>query len=499
LTEALKDKSSQGLAAIVLQCSQQDNQYLLANLHPDNSELLASQGDLTMNHQMEIISGHNPMKVDIITEKRFDLPKRLGGLGLRKQTEVRKRAFVGNLLSILPRMIDYKDDKGIIHKGFMNNTFEHILGIGSFDAGNESTRFDVLIKSGHVLGEQLASCWQDLQTAASGSSSDIPRDGLLSHPVESAGVQNILTPLEIQREDRVKVITKGAQHTLSKQIDESKHKALVDEIHSLPVGDRRKRAFLNSGKLGGQFIGSIPSKGQVIGNTDLIQIYSDHLGLKSPTLSKYEGLLIKGKRLDGFGDLLTTASMTGDGHRTKHDAIKDCLAGIMSANKVKHKVEVYGDFKPFLDEQFVAGETMKTKNGLIPDFKITFQDESPLLAELKTINDCKSRFDLTNENKISGGVTTRQDLIHSEYVKKARMADLKYNHFDNTTGLKGPMELHLETYGKVQGLVLGPRGEGSPDLYRLLNRIANVGAEDCFQRIGLKDADEAKTLVMARI
>ena len=75
-------------------------------------------------------------------------------------------------------------------------------------------------------------------------------------------------------------------------------------------------------------------------------------------------------------------------------------------------VEVYGEFKPFLDQQYVAGETVRTKNGLIPDFKITFQNESPILAELKVINECPSRFNHTNENKTSGGVTDRQELIH---------------------------------------------------------------------------------------
>ena len=47
--------------------------------------------------------------------------------------------------------------------------------------------------------------------------------------------------------------------------------------------------------------------------------------------------------------------------------------------------------------------------------------------------------------------------------------------------------------------MVGPRGEGSPELFKLLKKVAKVGAEECYRKIGLKSAEDAKSLVLSRI
>ena len=60
--------------------------------------------------------------------------------------------------------------------------------------------------------------------------------------------------------------------------------------------------------------------------------------------------------------------------------------------------------------------------------------------------------------------------MQGEYNKKAKAADRLYGGVEE--GIVGPVENKLLQYGDLQGLVVGAFGEGSEDLHKLIQVIA---------------------------
>ena len=69
----------------------------------------------------------------------------------------------------------------------------------------------------------------------------------------------------------------------------------------------------------------------------------------------------------------------------------------------------------------------------------------------------------------------------------------------SVNGSKGRMQVALETFPKVKGLVVGPHGEGSEDLHYLLREIAGEWAGKSWQSIGTPSVEVAKGVIMARV
>ena len=61
------------------------------------------------------------------------------------------------------------------------------------------------------------------------------------------------------------------------------------------------------------------------------------------------------------------------------------------------------------------------------------------------------------------------------------------------------MRLRLAGFGRVRSLVIGPRGEGSEDLHRLLDTIADLAAERKWRRMCARNPHEARAVIAARM
>ena len=62
--------------------------------------------------------------------------------------------------------------------------------------------------------------------------------------------------------------------------------------------------------------------------------------------------------------------------------------------------------------------------------------------------------------------------------------DTKYNGWDKNSDVQGPMTQRLNDFGRVEGLVVGVDGEGSPDLLHLISRIVKRAAMMKFSTMG---------------
>ena len=119
--------------------------------------------------------------------------------------------------------------------------------------------------------------------------------------------------------------------------------------------------------------------------------------------------------------------------------------------------------------------------------------------ELKVIGHVDCHFTAATLRGRCGGVAHRAASIHKDYVNKAKEADRKYNGHVSVNGSKGKMQSTLETYPKVKGLVVGPRGEGSEDLHDLLRGIAEEWAGKLWQSMGAPSIVVAKGIILTRV
>ena len=61
------------------------------------------------------------------------------------------------------------------------------------------------------------------------------------------------------------------------------------------------------------------------------------------------------------------------------------------------------------------------------------------------------------------------------------------------------MVQRLQSFGRVEGLVVGAHGEGSPDLLHLLKRIANRAAQTRYRVLGFRSSRAARSTVLNQI
>ena len=482
----LQDRSVQALQSFNYYCFQTLFQHHAQSIHPQVLQPYMRKLDAALMKSSHIGTGIDFAKADEITQTRLNLPKRMYGLGIRRQEAVNEAAWIGGMLLTLPRMIDSKDSKGNITPGFMSS-LEPLLGAGSFDHGKEETRFEHLVSSESLLGRRFEQTWSKLQNEVSQDQDAAPEQGMLSKPSIAAGWLG------------TSIVGKG-QRRLTREREDARFLRLQQEINELPKTDRRRQAFMNVDRLSTQWVASIPFPGEGIANADYYQIAADHLGVPCVNLARYVGLQIKGDKLDAYGDLLTTAIMTGDGWRLRHDSCKWGLDDWLRYALIPHTTEVFGLFASSLNQAETCTLPASKRQGMVPDFMIQPRPFMPqALNELKIASQSKTYFNERTVGTRCGGVMRRASTINREYEWKCDKADRAYNAFDTSGGAKGPMRLRLAGFGRVRSLVIGPRGEGSEDLHRLLDTIADVAAERKWRRMGARNPHEARAVIAARV
>ena len=167
--------------------------------------------------------------------------------------------------------------------------------------------------------------------------------------------------------------------------------------------------------------------------------------------------------------------LPGDTWRHRHDTgklaiVRECLqAGLV------HDCEVYGLFADLIPAQAVApGQEIdwgRARQGLVPDFRLRLPTPGGItdhLAELKFVGAGVTWFPRgvagKGTDRRAGGLTTK-------YKRPLSVLDDK--HHGTVPGQTGPLVRRLESFGKLEGLVVGPWGEGSKDLHNLVKVIGD--------------------------
>ena len=251
-----------------------------------------------------------------------------------------------------------------------------------------------------------------------------------------------------------------------------------------------------------QFVASLPLYGDFCTNTEYYEMWQGgYMGVPSSIIAPHVGMTIPGgQRLDAYGNNLTCVTMAGDGWRKQHTEFEDEIEACCTRYGMRCETEIYGLFAAYIAQGSVYDQwSQRKRQGLVPDFMLWCADNRTVLMELKTIHQSKTNYPNRAIRTRCGALERRASKIHGEYHTKARKIDIRANGLDPEDGGMGPCQTHLNEYGKIWGLVIGPSGSGSEDVHKLITAIAENGAERKWQVMGARSQKEARGVIKGEI
>ena len=391
-------------------------------------------------------------------------PIKLGGFGLRSQTDLSPAAFIGAVEQVLP---SFTGIKGICPQ------LAHLVG----SMEDEQTRWQTLLTSGCRTGRELGSAWEALQNEAQSM-------------CDFTGIE-LEAPLSISAEG----IGEGSS-------DGSTRKKTVDQRESLrgtaltkALERHENRAarpvwvWPQRDKLSSAWLLSLPGPQNGLSADIFSEAVCSNLCLPSPVCRERVGERLGRSSIDPFGDKVMAAQLPGDTWRIRHDTVKTELNRLFMWSSMPATCEVFGLFSHLIPQEGLSRlERGRERQGMVPDFMLGISDPTGAkvnrLAELKVINCCLSRYPVGVREK---AVDRRAGLLQGEYRRKAREADRKY--VGQNPDQMGPVERKLLQFGEVIGLVVGAFGECSEDLHELIQRMAENKATMMGLRRGSETSD----------
>ena len=404
----LRDRHLQSLYAVAYHCMVPMFQHWVQHCYPEDVQIAAALVDNAMLDVAATCIGEH-IGTDMFALRRLQMPARMYGGGLRSMADVAPAAFLGTLCATLPLFADRQATDGTVSPGFLPGV-GLALGTTSFDAGNEETRFAMFLQSGTRMAASMATSWAALQREVGNSS-----DGPLSRPVSAAGAG-----------------VEKLQRELTKQREKARFQNLDTAIRALAPDDMRRAAWTNLDRFSTVWVTAWPNKDGYLSNSEFAEISTFYFGLPSPACCNMIGQRIGSTRavLDTYGCRLTTTSLPGDGWRIQHDALKWRITEDMREMQARATTEVFGLFAPCIPQAGrarIEGETVRKRQGLIPDFMLyTSWDgpEQPCLMELKTLHFGTSTY--APDTRRCEAVARRARTLPNEYAAKARDTDRKY-------------------------------------------------------------------------
>merc|ERR1712082_341330 len=246
--------------------------------------------------------------------------------------------------------------------------------------------------------------------------------------------------------------------------------------------DREARpvtAFPNFDKMSGAWMLALPGPITGLSSPVFAEAMAAHLCVGSPAVvaSGMVGSVIgrRGAAIDLHGDAVMNCNeLPGDSWRHRHDTVKQALVTEMLVSKVIHDCEVYGVFAdqiPAAAQEAGGGlECGRARQGLVPDYRLRLPtEEGPIdsLAELKIIGAGVTWYP---RGVVGRGTDRRAGGLARLYRDSLDKLDRRFH--GTTPGQTGPLVTRLESFGKLQGLVVGAWGEASRDLHSLVKVMA---------------------------
>ena len=384
------------------------------------------------------------------------MPVRLGGMGLRSVADTSLAAFIGGIEQALTHFVG---DDGVCQ------LLQPVLG----NMDSPASRWRDLTNSGCRTGEELVWAWETLRREARESCQYLGKDleGPLDVGVEGAGYGST---------------DGGTRRKLTTWLEDTRAATLSKALEDYPDQSTRPVwVHPQLDKLSQGWILSLPGHNG-FNQAEFTETVARYLCLPSPCCQPKIGhpLHQHGLYVDLFGDNVhSVTNIPGDHFIFRHDSIKMVLNSFCLTHNIRAECEVYGEFRDLIPVEAMGEEELQRgrgRQGLLPDFKMDLPspdgEHETKLAELKVISAVDSWYPRDGFSaRRRRGVEKRATRLPGEYRRPLAKLDQQYH--GTAVGQVGPLQRRLDSFGRLQGLVVGSFQEGSKDLHALLEALAD--------------------------
>lgn len=292
--------------------------------------------------------------------------------------------------------------------------------------------------------------------------------------------KELIGPLAAGCEDAGEGAVNGStRRKVIEQREGLRHEVLIKAPKQHPDREARPTTvFRNFDKLSGAWLLAVPGPQSGLSSRVFGEAMAAHLCLPFAAVvsSGWVGQSI-GTKVDCFGDaIMCSNQLPGDAWRTRHDTLKMDIAYGCLVSSLPYDVEVYELFADLLPASVIEEggqlEWVRARQGLVPDFRLrlpTAEGPSDCLAELKVVITGVSWFPRGVEGR---GTNRRASLLQGLYKSKLARYDQQFHGVER--GQIGPLVRRLDSFEKLESLVVGPWGEGSKDFHTLLKTLAET-------------------------
>ena len=474
--------------------TQQKLDYWLMLVHPSLMQAAASRmDDILWEMLVKVVGGPLPRQeeglgyehclgipVQNLTGSSFQtwvaqMPIRLGGLGLRSQSDSAHIAYIGALEQSLPY---FGGERGVCQP------LAHMVG-GEED-GMEN-RWRPLILSGCRTGLELARAWDSLQLEARESCQylgrEVPEQLSCSKEGIGDGAMDGSTRAKVVKE-REELRAAVLKQALSDYEDPS----------ARPVWSWKQRDKLSSA-----FLLNIPGAHTSLSSPIFSEAMAALLCVPSLVCRDRVGEVVGDSRVDMFGDKVVGQNLTGGGWTRRHDSVKSELNSCCVWAGLQAICEPYGLFGQFLPQQPLNRmEYRRTRVCLRPDFLLhlplaTGQVVSKI-ADVKTVS-----LGVKSYYKPGAGGRRAVDIRDSEVPGYYRNTAAK---MDETLGHAyghGPATRRLAEYGDVLPLCFGGHGEASEEVHNLIEALAATKLKKQGMAKGRPGSDQELAIITSQL
>ena len=484
--DKLHHRSRQGAFCLLFYCYAQQQTHWLGMCTPTQTEASAGVYWQGLKAALQQVLHKDIFQCPLV-ERLVQKRAKLGGAGIRNPVEVRYAAFLGQQLLVVKEMIDAVNH-GVLTVGYAQDTMGDLFGAGAMDDG------------GCDLTSWLAApgAYASPFTAGIKEAYDALRQHL---PDAVRDVEEPLgKPLAVIAEDGKDHL----QRVYTRQVERHQMAQLKLDFLALPRTEERRRAFLNKGELASAWVTAWTDPDLRVTNPLFAEIVATYFGLTSPSADLLQGVvMINGRVVDRYANnLAALRNYTGDGFRTRHDAVKLTVVDAARTCSVGAAAEVLNLFSAQLGAAqraaFVRDNSYRKRQSYVPDILLNFPPpdtpQDPML-EVKSITPCSVWYPTTGQHADTPfwGVNRRAAQVPNECYKKAHKVDVQYAGSPNTNlpADRGPVEQAMRAMEGPIPAVFGAYGETNKEFIHILAKLAATGARTQWRQMLFKTEEIA--------
>jgi hypothetical protein len=445
---------------------------------------------------------------DLIGEK-IALPKRLGGWGYRRRTDMHIIGAAASTIDCVHLGLGKPGTPAASTPLFPPSILSRMT-----PHADPRMRLQGFLDLGTEKGAAFERAWEWCQQKADeGTQRDLTRiETPLNWPAGAAGSSA-----------DGKILTK-VQKAIGGLIAKVEAAQLDRDIRALDPSNPVQMAWMNSDLHSNCFAAVIPTVAYDLTNDEFATVTATNAGMPNPVCLKHLGVkLIRpkagdetaddedgadpppGSTVDAFGFNVSSRVQTGGAWTTRHSRFLYYIALLMQMHGIRVRVEPRNLINRFIPRtlrpDLADDETNRAIQGAIPDIVYDDpKDGKQRLGELKFHNQNPTRYPRGIPTGRCAGVQEREQTLYQDYLNRLRKLDRKVHH--TPAGTVGPLERgfsEITNATDFKGWVVGFYGEQSKALAGVANLIADAQTAKWQARYGRDPTDQQRAWLVNKV